>query len=126
MAYVDETDPIRNPLLYPPPTDDRRNARDGLDATAWQVYDSVHGKWKAAPGNHCPAFSLQSNDNTGENMRGYIQKAIDDQGTIRKRVENMLAGAVDQQQSFAEFLEVTMTARAGQSGRVPERPGRGS
>jgi hypothetical protein len=108
-AWIPEVDPKKAPLLFPPST---VNAPDG---GGWLVYDTVNSKWKNAPGTHCPSFSLSSADKDGENMKDYFQKAVDDQESVRTRVEAMLSGETDDKSlvNFDELLRATMTARAG-------------
>lgn len=82
-AYFDE--PMGTELLYPMPSNKLENS-----ASAWMVFDVVNHKWAAAPGGHCPSFSVNPILDGEDTMANYIGAAIADQEQIVEEVKAKL------------------------------------
>jgi hypothetical protein len=103
-AWIDDPDRIAHspPLTSP----------DDNSSPHWMVYDTLKARWLAAPGNHCPLFTVESDAASGD-MSEYLRTAVRDQSVVLEHAEARLAA-----RDFDESVRVTMAARAAAGGTI--------
>ena len=57
--------------------------------TFWNVFDVVQKKWRTAPGDHCPSFSVTAVD--GETIQDYISTSIAEQTETCDKMKRLIA-----------------------------------
>eukprot|EP01047_Picozoa_sp_COSAG01_P020369 COSAG01_NODE_1158_length_11469_cov_101.645646_4_plen_288_part_00 len=107
-AFVNDE---HNDLLFPPPTDLSTKSQK------WMVFDTVHNRWAAAPGNHCASFLIKSVEEE-ETMLEYIDMCIQDQQHILDSFQTAINGKGS---DFQETVKLTLRVECVQDELVERK-----
>jgi hypothetical protein len=109
---LEESDGLDD-MLYPVSTKALAADNKRYGMKQWNVFDVVAKSWEAAPGRHCPSFSVEGFEESGNSLTEYVEAAVEQQKHSSQQFERMVE---DEEQQ--ENLRLTLKAHVDADGNI--------